>query len=56
MAKARRERSRPTVAAMTPEQVDERIIEIGGTRVILDTDLARVYGVPTKALNPDLLT
>jgi hypothetical protein len=33
------------------EQIDERIIEIRGQRVILDADLAGLYGVSTKRLN-----
>ena len=31
--------------------IDALIVEVGRRRVILDTDLARIYGVPTKALN-----
>ncbi len=37
--------------ASTPERVDESIVQVRGQRIILDADLARVYGVPTKALN-----
>jgi hypothetical protein len=37
----------PVVAA----DIDSLIIEVRGQRVILDADLARIYGVPTKALN-----
>ncbi len=33
------------------ERVETRILSIRGHRVIIDTDLAEVYGVPTKALN-----
>ncbi len=33
------------------EPVDPLIREIRGERVMLDSDLARVYGVPTKRLN-----
>jgi ORF6N domain len=33
------------------ERVEHRILFIRGHRVILDADLAEVYGVPTKALN-----
>ncbi len=33
------------------ESVEALIREIRGERVILDADLARIYGVPTKALN-----
>ena len=31
--------------------LDERILTIRGQKVILDADLAEVYGVSTKALN-----
>ena len=33
------------------EPVEPLIREIRGERVILDTDLARIYGVPTKRVN-----
>ena len=33
------------------QRVETLIHEIRGQRVILDTDLARIYGVPTKRLN-----
>ena len=33
------------------ERVENRILFIRGHRVIVDTDLAEVYGVPTKRLN-----
>lgn len=36
---------------LASRHVEPRIIEIGGHRVILDRDLAEVYGVTTKALN-----
>jgi len=32
------------------QAVDARIIEVRGHRVMLDADLAALYGVPTKAL------
>jgi len=35
----------------TSEPVESLIFTIRGQRVILDADLARIYGVPTKALN-----
>jgi hypothetical protein len=38
-------------AAATPEPLDPLIRHIRGARVILDSDLARVYGVSTKVLN-----
>ena len=33
------------------EQIDEMICTIRGTRVMLDRDLAKIYGIPTKAFN-----
>jgi hypothetical protein len=33
------------------QQVERNILLIRGHRVMLDTDLARLYGVPTKVLN-----
>ena len=37
--------------AVPMERVENRILSIRGHRVMVDTDLAEVYGVPTKALN-----
>jgi len=39
------------LATMPPEHVDTRIFWIRGQKVILDADLAEIYGVKTKALN-----
>ena len=36
---------------MLREQVERNILFIRGHRVMLDTDLAKLYGVPTKVLN-----
>ena len=33
------------------ENISSLIRTIRGTKVILDADLAKIYGVPTKALN-----
>ena len=42
----------PSKKLTLPEQgIDTLILEIRGQRVILDSDLARVYGVATKAFN-----
>jgi hypothetical protein len=38
----------PTTAV--PTHVTERIVQVRGTRVIMDSDLASLYGVRTKAL------
>ena len=37
--------------AITKDQIDSMIQSIRGVRVMLDSDLARIYGVPTKRLN-----
>lgn len=34
-----------------PPEIDSLIIEVRGQKVILDSDLASIYGVPTKRLN-----
>ena len=41
----------PVVAAIEPMQVQQMIHIIRGERVILDRDLAQLYGVETKMLN-----
>jgi hypothetical protein len=33
------------------DQIEPLILEIRGDKVLLDSDLAALYGVPTKALN-----
>jgi hypothetical protein len=38
----------------TPPDVESLIFELRGRKVILDSDLARIYGVPTKRLNEQL--
>ena len=38
-------------ALTAPEPLDPLIHEIRGERVILDADLARIYGVETRTLN-----
>ena len=40
-----------TTAPAAVEQIDTMIRTIRGTRVMLDRDLAQIYGVPTKAFN-----
>ena len=43
---------RPRGGELAPlKDVDARVIVLRGTQVILDTSLAEIYGVPTKALN-----
>ena len=43
--------SKKSKALTALEPVEPLIREVRGERVILDADLARIYGVPTKALN-----
>jgi hypothetical protein len=40
-----------TKSPFTVEQIDAMIRTIRGVRVMLDHDLAKIYGVPTKAFN-----
>lgn len=40
-----------TRAPVRPPGIEHQILFIRGERVILDVDLAELYGVPTKALN-----
>ena len=45
-------RSKGSVSALVPiERVEQAILLIRGEKVILDADLAMLYGVTTKALN-----
>jgi hypothetical protein len=37
--------------AIPPERVERRILLIRGQKVMLDADLAELYGVTTKRLN-----
>ena len=34
-----------------PPEIESLILDVRGHKVILDTDLALIYGVPTKRLN-----
>ena len=34
-----------------PTEIDSLIVDVRGHKLILDSDLARLYGVPTKLLN-----
>jgi hypothetical protein len=40
-----------TRALVQPPRIDHHILTIPGERVMIDVDLAELYGVPTKALN-----
>ena len=35
----------------TPHELSDRVVVVRGLKVILDSDLAELYGVPTKRLN-----
>jgi len=39
------------ISPMAPRSIENRIVEIRGQKVMLDRDLAEVYGVTTKHLN-----
>ena len=41
----------PKNTAVTVTQIEQTILVIRGQRVMLDSDLAELYGVPTKRLN-----
>ena len=46
--------SRPTAAVaveLTPQAVADRIVTLRGVQVLLDSQLAEMYAVETKALN-----
>src|SRR2546421_11433989 len=40
-----------TALQIAPSDIDSLITSIRGQKVVLDADLAKIYGVPTKALN-----
>ena len=42
---------KPTGVVISALDIDSVIVTVRGQRVILDSDLARIYGVPTKRLN-----
>ena len=41
----------PTKATLVLEEIEQRILFIRGQKVMIDADLARLYGVTTKRLN-----
>ena len=41
----------PTNAVIPIERIENIILPLRGTRVIIDSDLAKIYGVTTKKLN-----
>ncbi len=44
-------RQHPTPPTLAPDQIATAIRIVRGQRVLLDEDLGRLYGVPTKAIN-----
>jgi hypothetical protein len=42
---------RKNVFRTIPTDIDSLIVEVRGQKVILDSDLTSIYGVPTKRLN-----
>lgn len=44
----------PVSLLIAPESVARRILLIRSYKVMIDADLADLYGVPTKALNQDV--
>ena len=40
-----------TSKALIPNNIEFRIFPLRGEKVLLDTNLAEIYGVPTKRLN-----
>jgi hypothetical protein len=51
MTKSTNSKPTRTALAVVGSDVDSLIVEVRGQKVILDADLARIYGVPTKVLN-----
>ena len=44
-------RKKVTTELVEPDSIDQSIYLIRGQRVMLDSDLAKLYGVPTFRLN-----
>lgn len=49
--KAKRKTKPKSAPAITPAEIEESILVIRGQRVMLDSDLAKLYGVTTGRLN-----
>ncbi len=50
----RKPKSIVPIVPVALERIDRNILELRGHRVILDTDLAHLFGVPTKRLNEQI--
>ena len=48
-------RKQSTEIAVVPDQIESLVHIVRGQRVMLDSDLAQLYGVTTKALNQAVL-
>ena len=46
--------SAASIAALSPQTLAGRILVIRGQRVLLDSDLAQLYGVETKKFNQQI--
>lgn len=42
---------KPSHESISPEEIERRIYIIRGRRVMIDSHLAEMYGLPTKLLN-----
>ena len=42
---------KPLLGVPSPERIEQSIYVLRGQRVMIDSDLARLYGVATSALN-----
>jgi hypothetical protein len=49
--KALKSQTATSIVAIPAERIEGRILQIRGVKVMLDADLAELYGVPTKAFN-----
>lgn len=48
---AKKKKPSPTRLSIVPQVIERRIYLLRGQRVMLDSDLAELYGVPTRRLN-----
>lgn len=47
----RKKAPRKAAASLVPENIAQRVMWIRGEKVLLDSDLAKLYGVETRAIN-----
>lgn len=48
---AAKKKSQASNPVRTPDRIEPRIVRVRGQRVVLDADLAHLYGVTTRAFN-----